>query len=83
MYIVNAKYFYNGARKRLISEFELITIYKINVPSVLHFSTLVIQTLMNANLSNEFCTAAPLTGHSWSCGKCSVSAALLDLLLIT
>lgn len=69
MYIVNAKYFYNGARKRLISEFEFITIHKINVSSALHFSTLVLQTLMNAKLSNEFCTAALLTGHSWSCGK--------------
>lgn len=82
MYIVNAKYFYNGARKRLISEFEFITIHKINVPSALHFGTLVIQILMNAKLSNEFCTAALLTGHSWSHGKFSVFAGLLDLLLI-
>lgn len=81
MYIVNAKYFYNGARERLIFEFKFIGIYKANVPSALHFSTLVIQILMYAKLSNEFCTAALLTGHSWSFGKFSVSAGL-DLLLI-
>lgn len=82
MYIVNAKYFYSGARQRLVSEFEFITFHKINVPSVLHFSTLVIQTLMSAELSNKFCTAALLTGCSYSRGKFSVSAGLLDLLLI-
>jgi len=80
--IVNAKYFYSGAWKRLVSEFEFITFRKINIPSILHFSTLVIQTLMGAELSNEFCIAALLPGHSCSCGKFSVSAGLLDLLLI-
>lgn len=82
MYIVNAKYFYSGARKRLVSQFEFITFRKTNVPSVLHFSTLVIQTLMSAGLSNEFCTAALLTGHSYNHEKFSVSAGLCDLLLI-
>lgn len=82
MYIVNAKYFYSGTRKRLVCEFEFITFCKIIVPSVLHFSTLVIQTLMSAELSNEFCTAALLTGHSYSCGKFLVSAGPLDLSLI-
>lgn len=62
MYIVNAKYFHSGARKRLVSEFEFIAFRDINVPSVLHFSTLVVQTLMSAELSNELCTAALLTG---------------------
>lgn len=82
MYLVNAKYFYSGERKRLVSEFEFITFYEINVPSALHFSTLVIQTLMSAELSNEFCTAALVTGHSYNCKKFSVSAGSLDLLLI-
>lgn len=66
----------------MVSEFEFITFCEINVPSVLPFSTLVIQTLMSAELSNEFCTAALLPGHSYSHGKFLVSAGLLDVSLI-
>ena len=63
MYIINAKYFYSGPKKRLAFEFQFITFHKINVPSVLYVSTLVIQTLMSTELSNEFCMAVLPTGH--------------------
>lgn len=65
MHIGNAKYFYSGARKRLVSEFEFINLCKINVPFVWHISTFATQILMSVELYNEFCMAVLPTGHSY------------------